>query len=72
MKYIFAKLQGTIYFGKIDLKRGYHQIRIVPQDIHKMAFCTTIGLYEYLVTPSNHIEAPATFNWMIKTLFRLH
>ena len=35
---IFDKLQGSSYFSRIDLKSGYHQIRIVPEDIHKTVF----------------------------------
>ncbi|MCO5564510.1 hypothetical protein L7F22_018171 [Adiantum nelumboides] len=46
---LFDKLQGLTYFSRIDLKSGYHQIGIVDEDILKIAFCTTFGLYEYLV-----------------------
>ena len=66
---IFDKLQGSTYYNRIDLKRGYHQIRIVPKDIHKTAFRTQTGLYEYLVMPFGIINALATFNQLMDRIF---
>ena len=67
---LFDQLRGARVYSKIDLRTGYHQLRVREADIPKMVFRTQYEIFEFIMMPFRLMNAPATFMDLMHRVFQ--
>ena len=67
---IFDQLQGVKVFSKIDLRSGYHQLKVKSEDVEKITFRTRYGHYEFLIMPFRVTNTLAAFMDLMNQIFK--
>ena len=68
---LIDSMAGSMVFSKLDLASGYHQLRVVPENVSKTAFNTSLGSFQWRVMPFGVSNAPSTFQRLMNFLFAL-
>jgi hypothetical protein len=66
---LFDQMRGAKVFSRIDLRSGYHQLKILMEDIPKIAFTSRYGMYEFTVMSFGLTNAPAYFMYLVNKVF---